>query len=137
MSIKYNLQLKWNQLMQSAVVPIVSENGGQSHCSVFLLSSVCAQFSSAPRACVSGHRTSGKGAIYLCVGLLHRPDRVHPEGHAHTWHCLSCLRPRWTGKHKLLWYCDVTKLKRKVSLYKCQISKMVFHDSIKIRVIIK
>lgn len=79
-------------------LPLVSKNGRESHRSVFLLSSVCAQFSSAPRACVSGHGTGGKGAIYLRVGLLHRPDRVHPERHAHTWHCLSRLRPRRTGK---------------------------------------
>lgn len=81
---------------------LINEDSKESHRSVFSLSSVCAQFSSASRARVSGHGTSWKGAIYLCVGLLHRPDRVHPEGHAHTWHCLSRLRPRRTGNLALL-----------------------------------
>lgn len=56
---------------------------------VFLFS----QFSLASRASDGGHRTSGKRALYMRVGLLHSPDGVHIEGHAHTRYCLSCFQP--------------------------------------------
>lgn len=63
------------------------------------------QFSSASGACVGGHRTGGKGALYLRVGLLHSADRVHPQGRAHAWRRLPGLWPWGTGT-VIITYCS-------------------------------